>query len=167
MIKVANRLSFCSVRPLHPTRHSYWVFFYSMFQGRPLCFVVTIEAIKATEDVGFYVVQVAAYSHRVSNVLFREPWGHTCPSSASLNAWRPAFPFIRPKSPHRKSAPQFLQKTKKLLDGEQLIQGCVYLKKLLDTQTHLPEEPVRVLTPAYMETNNQEKMKVLIAMLIF
>lgn len=56
---------------------------------------------------------------------------------------------------------------RELLDGDQLIEGGVYMKKLFEIQSQLLVKPERFLTRAQVEPNNLEKQKVISARQIF
>ncbi|KAH6922472.1 hypothetical protein HPB50_014416 [Hyalomma asiaticum] len=49
---------------------------------------------------------------------------------------------------------------REILDGEQVIRGGFYLKKLFDIQSSLLLKPLRFLTRSHIEPANIEKMKV-------
>ncbi|XP_075723044.1 uncharacterized protein LOC142765629 isoform X2 [Rhipicephalus microplus] len=53
------------------------------------------------------------------------------------------------------------------MDGDNLIQGRLYLKKLLSIRSQLLVKPVRFLTQSHVEPNNLEKMKVSRATQVF
>ncbi|KAL3244202.1 hypothetical protein MRX96_047240 [Rhipicephalus microplus] len=54
-----------------------------------------------------------------------------------------------------------------MMNGDNLIQGGLYLKKLLSIQSQLLVKPVRFLTQSHVEPNNLEKMKVSRATQVF
>lgn len=163
----ANRLLCFVLRGLS-TRYVIPVgyFFTRCLKGDQLYFM-TLEVMKAIE-AGYRVVRVVTDNHQTNVSLFKSLSGEDALVHAVPHPMREGDPLFLSFDPNhliKNLRTNFLER--EILDGGQLIQGGVYLKKLFEMQAQLLVKPVRFLTRAHVEPNNLEKMKVARATMTF
>ncbi|KAH9385016.1 hypothetical protein HPB48_027050 [Haemaphysalis longicornis] len=120
-----------------------------------------MNVIKAVEDVGFRVTRIVTDNHQSNVTLFK---------SLSEDG-RPVYvvphPFKQGNPPFLSFGRNHLIKNlrnnlveREMVNGDDLIQGGLYLKKPLSIQSQLLVKPLRFLTQSHVKPNNLEKMKV-------
>ncbi|XP_049522111.1 uncharacterized protein LOC119448961 [Dermacentor silvarum] len=129
---------------------------------------MTLEVMKAAEDVGFRVVRIVTDNHQTNVALFKHlsedgTLVHVVPHP--LRKGHPLFLSFDPNHLIKNLHTNFLER--EMTDGDGLIQGGFSLKKIFEIHSQLLAKPVRFLTRAHVQPNNLEKMKVCRARQIF
>ncbi|KAH7978384.1 hypothetical protein HPB49_005381 [Dermacentor silvarum] len=119
---------------------------------------ITAEVMKLTEEAGFRIV---TDNHQTNVSLFKSLSDDGTLSHVVTHPVRigdPLFLYFDQNHLIKNFRNNFLER--ELLDGDQLIKGGVYMKKLFEIQSQLLVKPVRFLIRAHVEPNNLEKQKV-------
>ncbi|KAG0436493.1 hypothetical protein HPB47_017916 [Ixodes persulcatus] len=124
--------------------------------------------LQAIEDAGFHVTRIVTDNHKTNAALFRSM------SEDKTLQHVIAHPLREDDSLFLSFDPNHLIKNlrtnlleRSMFDGDEEIQGGLFLKELYDIQSGLLVKPVRFLTWAHVDPNNLEKMKVSRATLLF
>lgn len=131
-----------------------------------LCMTKTV--IKAVEEVGFRVTRIVTDNHQSNVALFKGLSEEGTLVHVVPHPFRHADPLFLSFDPNhliKNLRNNFVER--EMTDGDNLIQGGFYLKKLLGIQSQLLVKPVRFLTQSHVEPNNLEKMKVSRATQVF
>uniref|UniRef100_A0A1E1X262 Putative tick transposon n=1 Tax=Amblyomma aureolatum TaxID=187763 RepID=A0A1E1X262_9ACAR len=166
--QVANRLLCFVLRGLSTAYVIPVGYFFTRCLKNDKLSTMTMEVMKAVEDVGFRVLRIVTDNHQTNVALFKGlsedgTLAHAVPHP--LRTGHPLFLSFDPNHLIKNLRTNFLER--EMTDGESLIQGGFYLKKLFEIQSQLLVKPVRFLTRAHVEPNNLEKMKVCRATQIF
>ncbi|KAL3188196.1 hypothetical protein MRX96_023943 [Rhipicephalus microplus] len=129
---------------------------------------MTMNVMKAVKDVGFRVTRIVTDNHQSNVALFKSlsedgMLAHVVPHS--LQQGDPLFLSFDPNHLIKNLRNNLVER--EMMDGDNLIQGGLYLKKLLSIQSQLLVKPVGFLTQSHVEPNNLEKMKVSRATQVF
>ncbi|KAL3245355.1 hypothetical protein MRX96_046990 [Rhipicephalus microplus] len=166
--EVANRLLCFVLRGLS-TAYVITVgyFFTRCLRSEQLC-SMTMNVMKAVENVGFRVTRIVTDNHQSNVALFKSlsedgMLAHVVPHP--LRQGDPLFLSFDPNHLIKNLRNNLVER--EMMDGDNLIQGGLYLKKLLGIQSQLLVKPVRFLTQSHVEPNNLEKMKLSRATQVF
>ncbi|KAL3173844.1 hypothetical protein MRX96_041392 [Rhipicephalus microplus] len=129
---------------------------------------MAMNAMKAVEDVGFRVTRIVTDNHQSNVALFKSLSLDGMLAHVVPHPLRQGDPLFLSFDPNHliKNLRNNLVETE-MMDGDNLIQGGLYLKKLLSIKSQLLVKPVRFLTQSHVEPNNLEKMKVSRATQVF
>ncbi|XP_049520350.1 uncharacterized protein LOC119445244 isoform X1 [Dermacentor silvarum] len=158
---VANRLLCFVLRGLSTAYIIPVGYFFTRCLKNDKLFSMTMEVMKAVEQVGFRVARVVTDNHQTNVSLFKRfsqdgTLVHAVPHP--LRECDPLFLSFDPNHLIKNIRTNFLER--EILDGEKVIRGGFYLKKLFDIQSSLLLKSVRFLTRSHVEPTNIEKMKV-------
>ncbi|KAL3182567.1 hypothetical protein MRX96_007012 [Rhipicephalus microplus] len=122
---------------------------------------MTMNVMKAVEVVGFRVTRIVTDNHQSNVALFKSLSEDGMLAHVGPHPLRQGDPLFLSFDPNHliKNLRNNLVK-REMMDGDNLIQGGLYLKKLLSIQSQLLVKPVRFQTQSHVEPNNLEKMKV-------
>lgn len=166
--QVANRLLCFVLRGLSTSYVIPVGYFFTRCLKNDKLFSMTLEVLKAVEDVGFLVTRVVTDNHQTNTALFKRlsedgTLVHAVPHP--LRKGDPLFLSFDPNHLIKNLRTNFLER--EMTDGDGQIRGGFYLKKLFEIQSELLVKPVRFLARHHVEPNNLEKMKVCRATQIF
>ncbi|KAL3243013.1 hypothetical protein MRX96_020690 [Rhipicephalus microplus] len=165
--EVANRLLCFVLRGLS-TAYVITVgyFFTRCLRSEQLC-SMTMNVMKAVEDVGFRVTRIVTDNHQSNVALFKslsEDGMLALVVPHTLRQGDPLFLSFDPNHLIKNLRNNLVER--EMMNGDNLIQGGLYLKKLLSIQSQLLVKPVKFLTQSHVEPN-LEKMKVSRATQVF
>lgn len=127
----------------------------------------TAEVMKIIGEVGFCVLALVTDHHQTKVSLLKSRFDDgtlTHVVSHPVQVGDPLFLSFNRNHLIKNRGNNFSER--KLLYGDQLIKGSVYMK-LFEIRSQLLVKPVRFLTRSHVEPNNLEKLKVLRAKQIF
>ncbi|KAL3205600.1 hypothetical protein MRX96_040730 [Rhipicephalus microplus] len=168
--EVANRLLCFDLRGLSTAYVITVGYFFTRCLRSEQLRSMAMNVMKAVEDVGFRVTRIVTDNHQSNVALFKSlsedgMLAHVVPHP--LRQGDPLFLSFHLIKNLRNNLRNHLIKNlgnnlveKEMTEGDNLIQGGLYLKKLLSIQSQLLVKSVRFLTQSHVEPNNLEKMKV-------
>ncbi|XP_037282313.2 uncharacterized protein LOC119170786 [Rhipicephalus microplus] len=166
--EVANRLLCFVLRGLSTAYVITLGYFFTRCLRSELLRFMTMNVMKAVEDVGFRVTRIVTDNHQSNVALFKSlsedgMLAHVVPHP--LRQGDPVFLSFDPNHLIKNLRNNIVER--EMMDGDNLIQGGLHLKELLSIQSQLLVKPVRFLTQSHVEPNNLEKMKVSRATQVF
>lgn len=129
---------------------------------------MTLSVMQAIEDAGFHVTRIVTDNHKTNAALFRSMSEDKTLQHVIAHPFReddPLFLSFDPNHLIKNLRTNLLERS--MFDGDEEIQGGLFLKELYDIQSGLLVKPVRFLTRAHVDPSNLEKMKVSRATLLF
>ncbi|KAG0422737.1 hypothetical protein HPB47_001461 [Ixodes persulcatus] len=166
--QVANRLLCFVLRGLSTAYVIPVGYFFTRCLKNDKLLSMTMEVMKTVEQVGFRIARIVTDNHQTNAALFRKlskDGALVHEVAHPLREGDPLFLSFDPNHLIKNLRSNFLER--EMIDGEQLIQGGHYLKRLFELQSQLLVKPVRFLTRSHVEPSNLEKMKVCRATQIF